>query len=162
MAKIDFFALAVKAADIADDKKAIDTIILDMRDVTAITNYFVITTAQSTPQINAISIEIEKTFKEQDIRPLRKDGASSSSWKVIDYGGIVVHIMSTEIRESYKLEKLWDNAKIIEPKILKVKLEKQITNIKKKPAKTKTVKKDGKLTKKTSKKAAKKIKTVKN
>ncbi|MDR0800188.1 MAG: ribosome silencing factor [Endomicrobium sp.] len=141
MAKIDFFALAVKATEIADDKKALDTIILDMRDITAIANYFVITTAQSTPQINAISIEIEKTFKEQGIRPLRKDGVSSSSWKVIDYGGIVVHIMSIEIRESYKLEKLWNNAKIIEPKILKVKSEKQITNIKKKPAKTKPVKK---------------------
>jgi ribosome-associated protein len=124
MTKIDFFTLAVKAAEIADDKKAVDTIILDIRVVTAIANYFVITTALSTPQINAISLGIEKIFKEQDIKPLRKDGVSSSSWRVIDYGGIVIHVMSPGIRESYKLEKLWENAKIIEPKILKVKSKK--------------------------------------
>jgi ribosome-associated protein len=143
VAKIDFFALAVKAAEIADDKKAIDTIILDMREVTAIANYFVITTAQSTPQMNAISIEIEKTFKEQDIRPLGKDGVSSSSWKVIDYGGIVIHIMLSEIRESYKLEKLWDNAVVVNIKKLKSKTEK-ITATKEVKKKT-AVKKQQKL-----------------
>ncbi|MCA6080343.1 MAG: ribosome silencing factor [Endomicrobium sp.] len=143
MAKIDFFALTVKAAEIADDKKAIDTIILDMRKVTAIANYFVITTAQSTPQIDAISIEIEKTFKEQDIRPLGKDGVFSSSWKVIDYGGIVIHIMLSEIRESYKLEKLWDNAVVVNIKKLKSKTEK-ITATKEVKKKT-AVKKQQKL-----------------
>jgi ribosome-associated protein len=136
MAKIDFLALSVKVAEIADDKKAIDTIILDIRGVTTIANYFVITTVLSTPQIDAISLEIEKNFKEQDIKPLRKDGGSSPSWRVIDYGGIIIHVMSHETRESYKLEKLWKNAKIIEPKILKLKSEKQIVNIKKKSAKT--------------------------
>ncbi|BAG13863.1 ribosome silencing factor [Candidatus Endomicrobiellum trichonymphae] len=137
MAKINFLALAEKAAEIADNKKAIDTIILDIRGVTAIANYFVITTALSTPQINAISIGIEKIFKEQDIKSLRKDGVSSSSWRVIDYGGIVIHVMSTEIRESYKLEKLWKNSKVIESKILKVKSEKQLADIESKSAKTK-------------------------
>ena len=137
MAKIDFLVLAVKAAEIADDKKAVDTIILDIRGVTAIANYFVITTALSTPQISAISIGIEKIFKEQDIKPLRKDGVSSSSWRVIDYGGIIVHIMSPGIRESYKLEKLWENAKIVESKILKVKPEKQLADTENKSAKKK-------------------------
>jgi ribosome-associated protein len=130
MTKIDFFTLAIKAAEIADDKKAVDTIILDIRGVTAIANYFVITTAFSTPQINAISLGIEKIFKEQDIKPLRKDGVSSSSWKVIDYGGIVVHVMSPEIRKSYKLEKLWENAKIIEPKILKANSKNRLRTLK--------------------------------
>jgi ribosome-associated protein len=136
MAKIDFLALAVKAAEIADDKKAIDTIILDIRSVTTIANYFVITTVLSTPQINTISLGIEKIFKEQNIRPLRKDGVSSSSWRVIDCGGIIIHVMSHGIRESYKFEKLWGNAKSIEPKILKLKSEKQIMDIKKKSVKT--------------------------
>jgi ribosome-associated protein len=136
MRKIDFFALAVKAAEIADDKKAIDTIILDIRGVTAIANYFIITTAFSTPQISAISLGIEKFFKEQNIKPLRKDGVSSSSWRVIDYGGIVIHVMSPGIRESYKLEKLWENAKSIQPKILKVNSKKQIAYIENKSTKT--------------------------
>jgi ribosome-associated protein len=136
MTTIDFFTLAVKAAEIADDKKAVDTIILDIRDVTAIANYFIITTAFSSPQINAISFGIEKNFKEQGIKPLRKDGVSSSSWRVIDYGGIVIHVMSPGMRESYKLEKLWENAKIIEPKILKVNSEKRISYIENKSTKT--------------------------
>jgi ribosome-associated protein len=136
MTKIDFFVLAVKAAEIADDKKAIDTIILDIRGVTAVANYFIITTAFSTPQISAISLGIENFFKEQDIKPLRKDGVSSSSWRVIDYGGIVIHVMSPGIRESYKLEKLWENAKSIEPKILKVNFKKQIACIENKSTKT--------------------------
>jgi ribosome-associated protein len=75
-------------------------------------NYFVITVAQSMPQINAISTDIEKTFKEQNIRPLRMDGISSPSWRIIDYGGAVVHVMSPKIRDFYKLKKLWDNADI--------------------------------------------------
>jgi ribosome-associated protein len=62
---------------------------------------------------------------------------SSSSWRVVDYGGIVIHVMSHGIRETYKLEKLFENAKIIEPKTLKLKSEKRIANIKKKSIKSK-------------------------
>jgi ribosome-associated protein len=140
MAKIDFLGLAIKAAAIAEDKKAIATVILDIRTVTTIANYFVITTALSTPQINAISLGIEKIFKGQGIKSLRKDGEFSPLWRVIDYGGIIIHVMSQGIRETYKLEKLWKNAKIIEPKILKIKSEKQIVDIKKKSIRTKNKK----------------------
>jgi ribosome-associated protein len=119
MVKIDFYELAVKIAEIAGDKKALDTVILDVHKLTAITNYFVITAVQSMSQINAISTDIEKTFKEQNIRPLRMDGISSSSWRVIDYGGTVVHVMSPKIRDLYKLEKLWTNADIIDLKTKK-------------------------------------------
>ena len=146
MAKIDFYELAVKSAKIAEDKKAIDTIILDIRDLTTIANYFVVTTAQSTPQINAISAEIEKNFKEQDMQPLRRDGISSSSWRVIDYGGIIIHVMSTEMREVYKLESLWDNAKVIEVKKQKIKVKKQAIATKT-VKKTRTVKKTKEIVK---------------
>ncbi|GHT64663.1 ribosomal silencing factor RsfS [Endomicrobiia bacterium] len=118
-AKIDFYELALKAAWIADDMKAIDTVILNVCNLTTIANYFVVTTAQSTPQMNAISADIKKTFKEQDVRSLGRDGISSSTWQVIDYGGVIAHIMSPEIRELYKLEKLWDNADVIDIKNLK-------------------------------------------
>ncbi|MDR3256463.1 MAG: ribosome silencing factor [Endomicrobium sp.] len=129
MSKVDFFVLAKKAAEIADDKKADETTILDVRDLTSIANYFVITTARSTPQINAITDEIEKTFKEQEcISPLRREGVSSASWRVVDYGGIVIHVMSPEIRESYKLENLWNNTKIINPKKKNIKVKKKLTN----------------------------------
>lgn len=114
MEKIDFRGLAMKAAKIADDKKAENTIILDVRDLTAISNYFVITTAESTPQINAICSEIERTFKEEGVSPVRREGISSNSWRVIDYGGLVVHVMAPQVRATYNLEKLWHNAKTVQ------------------------------------------------
>lgn len=114
MININFLELAVKAAKIADDKKAIDTVVLDIQDLTAIANYFVATTAESTPQINAISEDIEKTFKAEDaIIPVRREGVSSSTWRVIDYGGLIVHVMSPEVRASYSIESVWREAKII-------------------------------------------------
>jgi ribosome-associated protein len=113
MKKIDFQALAVKAAKIADDKKALDTMILDVANLTAEADYFVITTAESSPQINAVCGEIEKTFKEDGILPVRREGISSSSWRVADYGGLVIHVMSPSVRETYKLERLWDGAKSV-------------------------------------------------
>ena len=122
MEKIDFKKLAIEAAKIADDKKAENIVILDIQNLTAMANFFVIAAADSTPQINAIASEIEKTFKEQGIPVVRREGVSSASWRVIDYGGIVIHVMSAHTRESYNLEKLWENAKILKedtPQILK-------------------------------------------
>ncbi len=160
MVNIDFFKLAVKAAKIADDKKAIDTVVLDVRDLTTIANYFVVTTAESTPQINAVSGDIEKTFKVEDaLIPVRREGISSSTWRVIDYGGIVIHVMSPEVRSSYNLESVWREAKIInlnkeeKPKIPKVK--------KLVKSKAGVVKKFKKVTKKVAKRTVKKVKAIK-
>jgi ribosome-associated protein len=114
MSKIDFYKLALQAVKIAESKKALDAVILDIQKLTTIANYFVITTAKSMPQINAICGEIEKQFKISDLKPLRREGVSSSSWRVIDFGGIIVHVMSPAIRTAYSFEKLWDNADIVE------------------------------------------------
>jgi len=123
MGKINFRELAVKAAKIAEDKKALNTVVLDVEPLTSMANFFVITSAQSTPQINAVCNEIEKSFKEESITPIRREGVSSQSWRVIDYGGIVIHVMSERIRETYNLEKLWSGAKTVKYKdsaILKI------------------------------------------
>jgi ribosome-associated protein len=116
VAKIDFYKFALKAAKIAESKKAIDTNILDIQDLATMTNYFVVTTAESTPQINAICNEIERQFKEDKLNPLRREGTSSQSWRVIDFGGIIVHVMSPSARSVYNFEELWEDAKIIKPK----------------------------------------------
>jgi ribosome-associated protein len=113
MSKISFLELAVKAAKIAEDKKAINTVILDIIPLTSMANYFVIATAESTPQINAVCNEIEKTFKENGVAPVRREGIASASWRVIDYGGLVIHVMSPAIRDAYRLETLWSGAKTI-------------------------------------------------
>jgi len=124
MGKIDFYKLAVEAAQIADDKKAENIVILDIQKLTAVANFFVIATATSTPQINAICGEIEKVFKEKGISVVRREGRSSPSWSVLDYGGLVVHVMTPEVRETYNLERLWQkapNIDFLKPVMLKIK-----------------------------------------
>ncbi len=82
MENFDFRLLALEAAKIADDKKALNTVVLDIKDLTAIADYLVITTAESAPQIAAVRAEIEKKFKEQDVYLLRREGRASASWRV--------------------------------------------------------------------------------
>jgi len=110
MVKIDFLELAKQAQKIAEDKKGENVIIIDVTGQTAIANYFVIITAVSAPQINAISNEIEKSFKyDFGVPPVRREGSSSSAqtWKVLDFGGILIHIMHPDVRMRYNLEKIW-------------------------------------------------------
>lgn len=107
MKKINFLQLAKKAKQIAEDKKGENVLILDVKEMTSITNYFVVVTANSTPQTNAISAEIEKVFKyDYDVPILRRE-ARSGNWIVLDFGGILVHVMSFEARQQYELEKIW-------------------------------------------------------
>lgn len=158
MVNIDFFKLAVKAAKIAGDKKAIETVILDVKNLTTIANYFVVTTAESAPQINAISGDIEKTFKSEDaVIPVRREGISSSTWRVIDYGGLVVHVMSPQVRASYNLESIWREAKIININAKEQIKEPELKKKKTIKAKVKISKKTKKVTKKPAKKSVKKI-----
>lgn len=112
--KINFLKLAKAAKQIAEDKKGENVVVIDVRKVTEITNYFVIATANSMPQINAIINEIEKSFKDDfDVKALRKDGGKTAvNWKVLDFGGLIVHVMSQDLRQLYDLESIWKKEKI--------------------------------------------------
>lgn len=123
MKKNEFLKLAKKAKEIAEDKKGEDVIIIDVKDLTSITNYFVIITANSTPQINAISSEIEKVFKYDYETPAVRKEAKSGNWFVLDFGGVLVHIMNSETRLQYELEKIWLQPK--DKKKKKSKVQKQ-------------------------------------
>jgi ribosome-associated protein len=112
--KIDFKNLAKCSAKIADDKKAKDILVLDVMKLTPITNFFVIATAESTPQITAIASDIEKFFKDSGIFVVQKECSANISWKVLDYGGLIIHIMLSKIREMYKIETLWKKAKFVD------------------------------------------------
>ena len=108
MKKTNFLKLAKQAKKIAEDKKGENVVVLDVKELTSVTNYFVIVTANSTPQINAISAEIEKVFKyDYEIPVLRKE-SKSANWCVLDFGGILVHIMNFDTRQQYELEKIWE------------------------------------------------------
>ena len=152
MKKIDFLKLAKQAVKIAEDKKAENVVLLDVQEKTPITNYFVIATANSMPQINAIINEIEKTFKyDYSVEVLRRDGGNAAvNWKVLDFGGIIVHVMSQDLRQLYNLEHIWESD---EPKPKKRKVVKKVAV--KKTATKKTVSKKAKTVKKSTKKAKK-------
>ena len=96
------------AARAADDKKALDTIVIDVGDVLAVTDHFVITNGTNPRQVRAVVEGIERDLKEAGgPSPLRIKGAESRQWVLLDYGSFVVHVFDSEMREFYSLERLW-------------------------------------------------------
>jgi len=95
----------------AQEKKAHDPIILDLRNISTITDFLVICSAQSEPQIKAIANGVEQVLKETHERyPLAVDGFPTSQWIVIDYGDVMLHIFHEQKRGVYALEDLWSDA----------------------------------------------------
>jgi ribosome-associated protein len=95
----------------ASDKKARDIVILDMEGVSLVADYFIICSANSTTQVQAIADNIEKKLDEQGIKLLRKEGHREARWVLLDYGSSVAHIFVEEDRQFYNLERLWGDAK---------------------------------------------------
>ncbi|HRH98002.1 MAG TPA: ribosome silencing factor [Prosthecobacter sp.] len=103
--------LARACALYADDKKAENLRILDLRGLSPISDYFVLCTALSTPQLRAVRDEIIERMKEEHgIAPDVKDGNFESQWIILVYGSVMVHILTPEKREFYALEELWGDA----------------------------------------------------
>ncbi len=94
----------------AADKKAEGIVVLDLRDISTFTDYFVICSGTSEPQLKAIAGEVEARLREESIRPAAVDGFPTSQWIVLDYLQVIVHIFHTEKRDFYSLEDLWSDA----------------------------------------------------
>jgi ribosome-associated protein len=102
--------LALLCRTLADNKKAEDILVLDVRKISSVTDYFVIASGTSEPHLRAISDEItEGVAREAETRP-RTDGSLAGGWLVMDYFDVIVHIMRAEVRERYDLESLWGDA----------------------------------------------------
>jgi len=97
-------------ADAADSKKAFDIMILDLRGLTSITDYFVICSGSSTTQVRAIADSIGHALAEAGIRPSHVEGEGEATWVLMDYGDVVVHVFEEQTRSYYSLEKLWGEA----------------------------------------------------
>lgn len=106
--------LAVKAAEAASKKKALDVTILDLTGLTVIADYFVICSGDSTTQVKAVANFIEEELAKKRQKPLGIEGVAYSHWILLDYGDVIIHIFEKETRAYYNLEKLWMDAKIIE------------------------------------------------
>jgi len=100
----------------ADNKKAENIVVLDVRKLSSVTDYFVIATGTSQPHLRAIVEEITgKLREEHDLRAARTEGLASGSWVVLDFFDVIVHVMHTEVRHHYDLEGLWGDARPMKP-----------------------------------------------
>jgi ribosome-associated protein len=102
------------SCDILDRLQAESPKVLDLRDVSTLANYFLIATGTSTPHLKALADELERGLKDHQIRPRRKAGGYPSGWVVMDFGGIIIHLMTRELRDFYALEQLWSDGKTIQ------------------------------------------------
>ncbi|EMY77217.1 ribosome silencing factor [Leptospira weilii serovar Ranarum str. ICFT] len=103
--------------DIMTDKKCEEISVLNLEGVNSYLSYFVICTVNSAVQANAVAREVRKTLKEYKLshKEADKTGTSATSgWTLLDFGEIIIHIMTPEKREYYNLDKLWRDAKRIE------------------------------------------------
>ena len=108
---MDSRKLALRCRELADNKKAEDIVILDVRELSSVTDYFVIASGTSEPHLRAIVDEITDRLREdQQLRPRAIDGAFQTAWVVLDYFDVIVHVMRQELRERYDLETLWGDA----------------------------------------------------
>ncbi len=103
--------LAKSCAELAATKKAEDIVVLDLRGISSFTDFFVICSGASEPQLKAIANEIESRLREDfSLRPVAVDGFPASQWMVLDYLQVVIHIFHGEKRAFYSLEDLWGDA----------------------------------------------------
>ncbi len=98
-------------ARILDDNKGKDIVILNVANVSVLSDYFVIVTANSTPQVKGLTENVKDKIKELfDRIPQGKENDAKNRWNLLDYGDVVVHIMHFEQRELYQIEKFWNHA----------------------------------------------------
>jgi ribosome-associated protein len=98
---------------VASDKQAGDIVLLDTRKVCSFADYFVICTGESERQIRAIYEDVEQSLKKKGVLPVHREGTVDSGWLLLDYGDVIVHIFSTEEREFYQLDRLWNQADLV-------------------------------------------------
>src|ERR1700744_4049757 len=117
---MDSKKLAQLCREYADNKKAENIVVLDVRKLSSVTDYFVVASGSSQPHLRAIIEEISSQLRDKhDIRPARTDGMASGAWVVLDFFDVIVHIMHTEVRQRYDLEGLWGDAKPVTVKAAK-------------------------------------------
>jgi ribosome-associated protein len=118
--------IATAAAQIAQDNRGQDIALLDLRDLTAVFDYFLLVTGTSSRQLHAIAEEIDHALTRQlGQRRFGREGLDTGNWILLDYGDVVVHLFDSQAREYYALEQLWSDARRVEwpvapsPRILK-------------------------------------------
>ena len=105
--------LALKAAKILNEKKARDIIIIDIREKASFADFFVLASGSSERQVGTLSEEVEDRFQSEGLAPKGIEGHRSSGWILMDYGDVIVNVLTTEMRERYNIEKAWGDGVFI-------------------------------------------------
>ena len=114
---MDSKKLALLCRALAENRKAESIAVLDVRKVSGITDYFVIATGTSEPHLRAIVDEItDKLREDHGVRPRAVDGSIQTSWVVLDFFDVIIHVMKAEARRQYDLESLWGDAPRVRPR----------------------------------------------
>lgn len=101
-------------AEIADAVRAEEIVVLDLRDLTIIADFFLICTGKSSIQLRAVADRIEERLREMGLRKLRVEGYQEATWILLDYGDVIAHVMAAEQRAYYDIESFWAEAKHLE------------------------------------------------
>jgi ribosome-associated protein len=95
---------------VAEEHKARDVVVLDMRDITPLYDYFVLATGTSRRQVHTLTEEIDAAMRQEGDLRQSVEGYESSKWVVQDYGDVIVHVFMPETRDYYAIEDLWADA----------------------------------------------------
>jgi len=110
---MDNKALSLEVYKALEDIKGQDIKILDVRDLTSISDYFIIATGTSTKHATALAESVEDTLTNLGYEPAHKEGYRMGEWVLLDYLDVIVHVFTEETREFYNLEKMWQEAEVL-------------------------------------------------
>jgi ribosome-associated protein len=113
---LDSITLARQILEIVEEKQASNIVLLDVHEQTTLADYFLLATVDTLRQAKAIEDDmLEKLRLQQNIRPLTMDGVDTGGggWQVLDYGDVIVHLFTEEMRDFYNLEQLWSKASVV-------------------------------------------------
>ena len=105
--------IARRVVELAEDKKAADIVLLELGELTTVADAFVICSGGSERQISAIADGIVEGLRDEEIKPIGREGTPESHWVLLDYGSVIVHVFTPPEREYYELERHWSGAKTV-------------------------------------------------
>ncbi len=112
--EIETLALSRLIVDTLEEKKGEDILLLDLEGICSFTDYFVICTGGSKRTLNALSEEVQQRLKTKHAITVRSvEGEASSGWVLMDYGDVIIHLFSPELRDYYRLEDLWRDGQVL-------------------------------------------------
>jgi len=102
-----------------DDKKAWNILILDLRGITSVSDFFIIANGSNKPHLKSLNEGLVKIIKENGFNEIGRSGTIESGWMIVDVDGIMIHLFEEDCRNYYNLEELWSDAKRLKMKVIK-------------------------------------------